>query len=87
MNQLYELVVEDVLKNEITREMRISKRENRIAIYLAQGRQLDEIADQLNISPETVLTHRKNIYSKLNIHKQFELTTWLVIRFFNRKVA
>lgn len=85
--QLYLRIEEKVLRDRITRTTILSCRENNIAVYLAQGYQLDEIADQLSISPETVLTHRKNIYEKLNIHKQYELTSWFVVRFFNREAA
>lgn len=84
-NQLYQRIEEKVLRDRITRTTDLSYRENNIAVYLAQGYQVDEIADKVGISPETVITHRKTIYSKLHIHKQFELIGWLVIRFFNRE--
>lgn len=81
-NQLYLRIEERVLRDRITRTTELSCRENNIAVYLAQGYEMDEIANKLSISPETVLTHRKNIYSKLHIHFKAELISWFVISFF-----
>lgn len=45
---------------------RISIREKEIILLLAQGLTTKQIAQKLNISPTTVITHRNNIRIKLN---------------------
>ncbi len=47
----------------------LTKREKEIALLIAQGKSTKEIAQELFISPFTVDTHRKNIFSKLGISK------------------
>jgi DNA-binding CsgD family transcriptional regulator len=84
-NQLYERMAEKILRDEFTEAKVLSYRENRIAVYLAKGREIDWVADRLNISPETVVTHRKNIYTKLEIHSKAGLISWLVISFFKNE--
>ena len=41
--------------------------ELRLLSLIRQGQSSKEIAEALNISPQTVATHRKNIRKKLNI--------------------
>lgn len=52
---------------EISTEQEISPREVEVLKLVAQGFINKEIADRLNISLNTVLSHRKNITSKLGI--------------------
>ncbi|MBD5184180.1 MAG: response regulator transcription factor [Bacteroidales bacterium] len=52
-------------KGEITGEL--SGREKEVLKELASGKTNKEIADRLSISVNTVITHRKNISSKLGI--------------------
>jgi DNA-binding CsgD family transcriptional regulator len=47
---------------------RLSDREQQILHILATGRSYREIAEALFISVETVRTHVRNIYRKLQIH-------------------
>ncbi|HEX9614673.1 MAG TPA: response regulator transcription factor [Bacteroidota bacterium] len=46
----------------------LTKREKEILKYIAQGKNNQQIAEQLFISPRTVDTHRTNIMQKLDIH-------------------
>ena len=46
----------------------LSVREREILVLLAQGLSNKEIADRLFLSVYTVMTHRRNICQKLNIH-------------------
>jgi len=46
----------------------LTEKEKQIIFHLINGLTNNEIAEQINISPHTVRTHRKNIYSKLNVH-------------------
>lgn len=59
------LLVEISDKEEMTGELSI--REKDVLKELAQGKTNKEIADILSISVNTVITHRKNISSKLGI--------------------
>jgi DNA-binding NarL/FixJ family response regulator len=54
-------------KNELT------PREKDIMKLLVEGKKVKEIADLRFISTNTVLSHKKNIYSKLNVHSVAEL--------------
>lgn len=77
-NQIEQRYAEKILRNLITCENRLSDRENAVAIYLSKCCEVDAISDKLSISPETVVTHRKNIYSKLDIHCKGDLVRWFV---------
>jgi len=50
----------------------LSKRENEILGYLAKGYRYKAIAETLSISTETVRTHLRNIYEKLQVHSRSE---------------
>lgn len=51
---------------------KLSKREKELLKMLAKGYRYKEIADQLNISTETVRTHIRNIYEKLQVQSRTE---------------
>jgi DNA-binding CsgD family transcriptional regulator len=42
----------------------ISKREFEVLVLISQGLSTKEIATELNLSEETIKTHRKNLYNK-----------------------
>ena len=50
----------------------LTKREEEILAYLAKGYFYKEIAEELNISIETVRTHIRNIYVKLQVRTRSE---------------
>ncbi len=50
----------------------LSSRESEILSYLSKGYRYKEIADKLFISIETVRTHIRNIYEKLQVHSRTE---------------
>lgn len=52
----------------------LSEREADVVRLIAGGASGKQIADRLCISPRTVETHRKNIYRKLGVHTNIELT-------------
>lgn len=56
----------------------LTKREIEILKLIVQGRMNKEIADKLNISLNTVLTHRKNIISKTGIKTVSGLTFYCI---------
>lgn len=51
---------------------KLSEREQEIIQYLSQGLRYKEIADRLFISTETVRTHIRNIYEKLQVNSRTE---------------
>jgi DNA-binding NarL/FixJ family response regulator len=50
----------------------LTEREDQVLAGLAKGLAYKEIADQLNISFETVRTHVRSIYEKLHVHSRTE---------------
>lgn len=50
----------------------LSQAELRVMKLLFEGKQIDDIADSLYISPNTAKNHIKSVYSKLGIHEKSE---------------
>lgn len=65
---------EDVEKEESA----LSQREREIVVGVVRGLTNKEIADELCISVHTVITHRKNISRKLQIHSVAGLTIYAI---------
>jgi regulator of cell morphogenesis and NO signaling len=57
----------------------LSNREIEVIKYVAKGLSNKEIADTMCISTHTVMSHRKNIARKLNIHSTAGLTIYAVV--------
>ena len=57
----------------------LSDREKDVLICLAKGMKNNEIADSLNISTYTVITHRKNIVRKTGIKSVSALTVYAIL--------
>ena len=57
----------------------LSDREKDVIISLVQGMSNKEIADHLYISVNTVITHRRNIARKLQIHSPAGLTIYAIV--------
>ena len=57
----------------------LSDREKDVLIQVVRGLSNKEIADVLCISTHTVITHRKNIAHKLNIHSTAGLTIYAIV--------
>ena len=57
----------------------LSNREKDVIIALVQGMANKEIASHLNISINTVITHRRNIAQKLQIHSPAGLTIYAIV--------
>ena len=57
----------------------LSAREKEILSYLVRGYSHKEIGDKLNISIYTVITHRRNLIKKLQIHSLSGLTIYAIV--------
>jgi regulator of cell morphogenesis and NO signaling len=57
----------------------LSDREKEVIVSLVQGMSNKEIADHLYISVNTVITHRRNIARKLQIHSPAGLTIYAIV--------
>ncbi|MBO4871393.1 MAG: response regulator transcription factor [Muribaculaceae bacterium] len=57
----------------------LSKRETAVLVLVAKGLTNKEIADQLNVSPHTVMSHRKNIVNKTGIKSVAGLTVYAML--------
>ena len=57
----------------------LSDREKEVIVSLVQGMTNKEIADHLFISVNTVITHRRNIAKKLQIHSPAGLTIYAIV--------
>ncbi|HYG50460.1 MAG TPA: response regulator transcription factor [Flavobacteriales bacterium] len=56
----------------------LTKREKEILAFIAQGLTDKEIADKVFLSPQTVISHRKNILSKLGLKNKVEITRFAI---------
>lgn len=68
-----------VSKGKIQPSETLSEREKEVIIALVQGMANKEIAEHLCISVNTVITHRRNIARKLQIHSPAGLTIYAII--------
>lgn len=60
-------------KQEVHNDTSLTTREKEILILIAQGAATDEIANKLFIAPQTVRSHLKNIYEKLQVHSRTQM--------------
>ena len=68
-----------VFKNGPSSSETLSDREKEVIIALVQGMSNKEIASHLDISVNTVITHRRNIARKLQIHSPAGLTIYAIV--------
>ena len=62
-----------------TDDVELSKRETDVLVAVAKGMMNKEIADQMNISIHTVISHRKNITRKTGIKSVSGLTVYALL--------
>ena len=72
-------VVENDDKLEKADDVELSKREIDVLVAVAKGLMNKEIADQMNISIHTVISHRKNITRKTGIKSVSGLTVYALL--------
>jgi two-component system response regulator NreC len=56
----------------------LTPRQKEVLILLGEGKNNQDIAQQLNISPNTVARHRENIMGKLNLHTRTDLVKYAI---------
>lgn len=66
-------------ENKSASNYELSKRETAVLVLVAKGLTNKEIADQLNVSPHTVMSHRKNIVHKTGIKSVAGLTVYAML--------
>ncbi|MBR6818922.1 MAG: response regulator transcription factor, partial [Bacteroidaceae bacterium] len=57
----------------------LSEREKEVIVEVVRGRSNKEIAEHMFISVNTVMTHRRNISRKLQIHSPAGLTIYAIV--------
>ncbi len=63
--------------DKVAEEYGLTARESEVLLYLTQGMRAPEIADNLSVSVDTVRSHIKHLYTKLDIHSLKELRTMM----------
>ncbi len=69
----------DAQENRDERQEPLSPREREIVVCIVKGMTNKQIADVLCISAHTVITHRRNIAAKLQIHSAAGLTIYAIV--------
>ena len=77
ISKMNEFAHSEATKN--TDDVELSKRETDVLIAVAKGMMNKEIADQMNISIHTVISHRKNITRKTGIKSVSGLTVYALL--------
>lgn len=73
------VAIEPIHEEEEENKDELSERERDVVIQVVRGLSNKEIAEVLCISPHTVISHRKNIAAKLNIHSTAGLTIYAIV--------
>jgi len=78
-NKVVQEVQEEVAAEASPSEDNLSQREKEIIRCVVRGLSNKEIAEELFISIHTVITHRRNIARKLEIHSPALLTVYAIV--------
>ena len=76
----YDIIDSELFRREKLECLDLSPAELAVARLLAWGYTQKEIAAKLFRSVHTISTELKNIYSKLSIHKETDLTRWYIFK-------
>lgn len=77
-------IMDTVRRNAMTEEdddrgKELSPREKEVIVGIVKGLSNKEIASEMNVSVNTVMTHRRNIAAKLHIHTPAGLTIYAIV--------
>lgn len=62
------------------RALGLPQRQHELAYWLARGLPESQIAERMDISANTVVYHRRQLYNRLGVHDRRELLAWLSLR-------
>lgn len=79
LQRIVRKVVDAPAEHNYAESHELSDRERDVLILVAKGFTNKEIASELNISPHTVISHRKNIVHKTGIRSVAGLTVYAVL--------
>lgn len=71
--------LENLINAKTEQKLDLTTREQEIVVCIAKGLSNKQIADQLFLSTHTVMTHRRNIANKLQIHSPAGLTIYAIV--------
>lgn len=74
----FAISMDDDIKDAFHRQYSLGKRELEVLILVAMGKNSQEIAKSLEISKETVNTHRKNLKYKVGLKNTAEIAAFAV---------
>jgi DNA-binding NarL/FixJ family response regulator len=77
LERLYAEDIQDMTEND--EQQILSAREKEIVVCVVKGMTNRAIADRLFLSTHTVITHRRNIARKLQIHSASGLTVYAIV--------
>lgn len=77
--KITKLLSEDSDKDQSAENENLSQREKEIIVGVVKGLTNKEIADKLCLSIHTVITHRRNVSRKLQIHSPAGLTIFAIV--------
>ena len=83
--ELHRMIIEAAdmpTEHSFSESHELSERERDVLVLVAKGLTNKEIASELNISPHTVISHRKNIVHKTGIRSVAGLTVYAVLNKF-----
>jgi len=80
ISSIHKLITSDNQTDLQKQQESLSDREIDVLKLLVEGNSNKEIADKLNISPHTVISHRKNISQKTGIKSVSGLTIYAVVK-------
>lgn len=76
--KIQKLLSKPVDDNNCGRQSQLSEREKKVLVQMVKGLSNKEVADYLNISVHTVISHRKNIMEKTGIRSLPGLTIYAI---------
>ncbi|MCD8265035.1 MAG: LuxR C-terminal-related transcriptional regulator [Tannerellaceae bacterium] len=79
LERLYSNEPEEAVTGDTEEQQILSAREKEIVVCVVKGMTNREIADKLYLSTHTVITHRRNIARKLQIHSASGLTIYAIV--------
>lgn len=78
IDSIRKIIIENI-STEDTSTKELTPREKEIVIGIVKGLSNKEIAEDINVSVNTVMTHRRNIAAKLQIHSPAGLTIYAIV--------